>query len=154
MTEVSKTCTKCEKTLPLSLFSKDKHNEKDGRISRCKSCRSTYYKKYYSKNKEELKAVAKQAHKRVKDKVFNHYGKACICCGETEIVFLAIDHIGGKGTRHRNNINTQGGSSFYNWIVRNNYPKLFQVLCHNCNWAKYCGGCPHQNTSKLSAIQS
>ena len=31
------------------------------------------------------------------------------------------------------------------WLKRNDYPPGFQVLCHNCNWAKHAlGRCPHQ----------
>ena len=28
------------------------------------------------------------------------------------------------------------GKSLINWIIENNYPKGFQILCHNCNVAK------------------
>ena len=31
------------------------------------------------------------------------------------------------------------------WITKNNSPKGFQILCHNCNMAKgFYGKCPHQ----------
>lgn len=34
---------------------------------------------------------------------------------------------------------------FREWQRKNNYPKGFQVLCHNCNLAKgFYGKCPHQ----------
>ena len=28
------------------------------------------------------------------------------------------------------------GQVLRNWIIKNNFPKGFQVLCHNCNYAK------------------
>ena len=31
------------------------------------------------------------------------------------------------------------------WIIKNNFPKGFQILCHNCNSAKAVyGKCPHE----------
>jgi len=33
----------------------------------------------------------------------------------------------------------------YSWLKKNNFPKGFQVLCMNCNFAKgKLGKCPHQ----------
>jgi hypothetical protein len=73
--------------------------------------------------------------------VFNHYGHHCVCCGETEPKFLAIDHVKGGGAKHRRAI---GSSNIYPWLIKNKYPKGFQVLCHNCNMAKgFYGKCPH-----------
>lgn len=64
----------------------------------------------------------------------------CACCGETEYAFLSIDHLNGGGTKHRESIKT----NIYNWIIKNNFPDGFQILCHNCNQAKgYYGECPH-----------
>lgn len=66
----------------------------------------------------------------------------CMCCHESEIKFLAIDHINGGGTIHRKEIGT---SNLVAWLRRNDYPEGFQVLCHNCNMAKgFYGVCPHK----------
>lgn len=41
-----------------------------------------------------------------------------------------------------------GGNSgrFYEWIIRNNFPKDLQILCWNCNMGKNVnkGVCPHK----------
>ncbi len=29
------------------------------------------------------------------------------------------------------------GDNFLAWIIKNNFPKGFQILCHNCNHAKW-----------------
>jgi radical SAM protein with 4Fe4S-binding SPASM domain len=79
---------------------------------------------------------------KIKRMVIDHYGKVCSCCGESELVFLVIDHIQGGGNKHRKI--TGDGSNFYHWVVKNDYPLGFQVLCHNCNFAKSCGECPHK----------
>ncbi len=106
-----------------------------------------YEKEWRKNNKEKMIEYNKIYGKKYRDKnrelVFNHYGKKCSCCGEKELKFLSIDHINGNGEKHRKeiyrNINT--------WLVKNNYPKGFQVLCFNCNWGRYKnnGVCPHKN---------
>lgn len=69
----------------------------------------------------------------------------CACCGESTIEFLAIDHTNNNGMEHRK-ITKGSGSKTYSWLLKNNYPDGFQVLCHNCNLAKGCyGKCPHEN---------
>lgn len=76
------------------------------------------------------------------------YGGAepkCACCGERHLAFLAIDHIGGGGNKHRKENNIGSGKGFYCWLRRNNFPQGFRVLCHNCNMAiGFYGSCPHQ----------
>lgn len=75
--------------------------------------------------------------------VFEHYGTACICCGQNIFEFLEIDHIDGGGAAHRKEIG-QGG--LYRWLIANGYPSGFQVLCSDCNHAKgRYGACPHQS---------
>lgn len=76
--------------------------------------------------------------------IFSHYGNKCQCCGETEPLFLTVDHINNDGAEARK---TQGQSyQFYRWIRKNEYPKDLQLLCRNCNWGKYAndGICPHK----------
>ena len=86
---------------------------------------------------------------KIRDKyismVQDHYGGKCICCGETEPLFLTVDHIDGGGTKHRKEINK---SSMNRWIIENNYPDDLQLLCWNCNCgrARNNGVCPHVKT--------
>lgn len=83
-----------------------------------------------------------------KDLVINFYSKGkniCNCCGESMKCFLSIDHIDGGGSKHRRDTKTRGGKKFYIWLVRNNYPDGYQVLCFNCNFGKSSGPCcPHK----------
>lgn len=65
--------------------------------------------------------------------IFEHYGKICVCCAERQRIFLSIDHIENDGRKHRN-------TDVAFWIVRNNFPKGFQILCFNCNCAKKLNG--------------
>jgi hypothetical protein len=83
-----------------------------------------------------------------KDKCYAAYGGyVCSCCGETEPMFLSLDHVKGKGNQHRR-IAGIGGGRLYRWIIRHKFPKrMFQVLCQNCNSGRYRNGgiCPHKS---------
>ncbi len=74
--------------------------------------------------------------------VLAHYGGKCTCCGESHFEFLALDHKNGDGDVHRRAVG--GGAKMVEWIIKNEFPDSFQVLCHNCNQAiGYYGACPH-----------
>ena len=121
--------------------------------------RSAVWKKWYETNKEKAKEISRasyqkrreeaklQMNKRYKELrniVLNHYGGVCDCCGESNYEFLALDHINGGGGKHAKEVG--GGSKMIRWIIKNNYPPIFRVLCHNCNMALGSYGfCPHEN---------
>jgi hypothetical protein len=106
-----------------------------------KKCKADKDSNYCYKCREKNK----QKRLNKKDRIINHYGGKCFCCGEANITFLTIDHINNDGNRHRR-INQQAKNNFYNWIIQNNFPSGFQVLCWNCNMGKYInkGICPHE----------
>lgn len=87
------------------------------------------------------RAEAKIHQQKIKKQVIEHYGGFCICCKESNLVFLAIDHLNGGGSKERAKVGH--GTQFYRWLIKNNYPEGYQVLCHNCNFAKRMGPCPH-----------
>jgi hypothetical protein len=65
----------------------------------------------------------------------------CVCCRESDIRFLTIDHINGGGRQHVRTLKT----SLYAWLRREGFPSGFQTLCWNCNAARHIyGRCPHQ----------
>lgn len=75
----------------------------------------------------------------------NAYGGECVCCGESIQVFLQFDHINGGGNQHRGQIKRRRFATMASWLINEGYPKGFQILCANCNWAKHANGiCPHQ----------
>lgn len=77
---------------------------------------------------------------------FDHYGRVCVCCGETIERFLQFDHINDGGTERRR---TDCGENVVTmWLVQHKFPVDFQVLCANCNHAKRFGPCPHQEQTR------
>jgi hypothetical protein len=92
---------------------------------------------------------SRRYNQKLRHDILVHYSgglPACSCCGEKHDEFLTIDHINGGGTDHRRMIG--GGRLIYNWLVKNDFPPGFQVLCMNCNFAKgrAYGNCPHKKS--------
>jgi hypothetical protein len=115
-----------------------------------------YNREYYRSNKErvdKLNTDWKKANpeKRRKTALSYYYrlqaeaveaygGFVCNWCGIDEPFVLTIDHVNNDGNEHRKQIGSIGGHKFYKWLKDNGYPPGFQVLCMNCNHAKYRNG--------------
>lgn len=131
-------------------------------VGRCKQCTTAHQmRRYYSHAREErlVKVAA------IKHAVIMAYGGyRCACCGETERLFLQLDHINNDGAEFRRKLrtkkqNTASGPMTYKWVFDHNFPPGFQILCANCNHGKRMnnGVCPHQTTcndQRLSLVGS
>jgi hypothetical protein len=115
---------------------------------RCRACHHLNLAKN-KKTREQKRLWNAQWRQKVRDETFAAYGGyVCRCCGETERVFLSLDHINNDGNIDRRRF---GGPDIY-WRVRKlGFPPGYQVLCFNCNWAKSHGGCPHASSIRASA---
>ena len=120
----------------------------------CKDCHNQHSPKWTLKNQQyNLYNLLPKKHR--KQRVMDHYGGKCLCCGETGLLFLTIDHVDENGAEHRKEISPnfkgkgRSGDLFYRWLEENNYPDGFQTLCFNCNIGKHWnnGVCPHQQTN-------
>lgn len=122
-----KQCSNCRALKPLREFNRSS-TSKDGLQSWCRACHEwNYY---------ELRAATIAA-----------YGDRCACCGETEYLFLDLDHIDNDGAQHRRSFGN--GAAFYIHLRNQGYPPGLQVLCGNCHNAKTRKGyCPHTRASK------
>jgi hypothetical protein len=117
--------------------------------SRCKDKKSfsAFYKqaKRYS---SECRDCAKERKRlqRAKERLemLNAYGAKCVCCFLDRVEFLAIDHVNNNGAEHRKEV---PASAMYKFLKSLDWPKDdYQILCHNCNTAKWIyGQCPHQS---------
>lgn len=97
-----------------------------------------YKARWKAEHPESQRRTARRMYQRVRQQVFDHYGRSCACCGATER--LSIDHIDSNGGEHRKEVRglSQGGSSInmYRWLIRNGFPDGFQILCLSCNQSK------------------
>lgn len=128
------------KKTPAGIAYSKKHNE--------------YVKEWRKKNRDKFKATQKRAQNKARLTVLQHYSSSeipmCKCCSESEILFLHVDHIKGDGAAHMKLLKeTLGynptGNGFIYWIIKNNFPDGFQILCANCNLGKRTGAyCPHE----------
>lgn len=89
------------------------------------------------------RSYKKEHRARLVAEVLRHYGAYCVCCGETDVACLSIDHVDGGGSKHRKK--DRSATDIYWWLRRNGYPPGFQTMCHNCNRSKGVGKfCHHQ----------
>lgn len=129
-------CTTCNMVLPADLdnfpSSSSTRNGLDGRCRRCQRIRDNM-------------RTARLKHE-VMTSLCAGDDPRCACCGEENIAFLTVDHVNGDGADHRRSL-SDGGQSLYRWLKKSGFPTDgFQVLCWNCNRAKYVlGQCPHSS---------
>lgn len=123
--------------------------------SPCKSChrereklkyqstgRQVALKRYYDKRDSTTK---------LRDIIHSAYGNKCVCCGQTDRLFLTIDHANGGGEAHRKSHNHSAYAVFRD-IIKGGFSDEYRLLCWNCNLAtRYGKECPHQlyETSSL-----
>jgi hypothetical protein len=115
--------------------------------------------RHYERNKEkillmckvyrttpEVRAKEKEKRALLKYEVLSHYSgeqPKCIRCNFTDIRALSLDHIFNDGAEERRRISkntnskVSSGSGFYQWVIKNNFPNRYQVLCMNCNLIKH-----------------
>src|SRR5215475_10012338 len=125
-----------------------KNPQGDG-FKTCASCSQREY--HYQSDHPENRRIY---YKKTRADVLTAYGGRCACCGETESMFLCIDHVDNDGAAHRRAMNNNGGTSMYTWLKARGYPEGFRVLCHNCNIGRHINGgrCPHEDRDIHAAL--
>lgn len=141
-----KTCVSCKLEKPLTEFVRSRR-QKDGRHYSCKTCTRARNRAYYERNSAKVIAGTGAARDRNRLRILIHYSggeqASCACCGELHVEFLTIDHVNGGGAQHR--LVVGRGNKFYYWLIRNNFPDGFRILCMNCNLSLGRRGyCPHE----------
>lgn len=126
--------------------------------------RNAQKKEHYQANKERIRAEHGEYRKNNPEKMresnrawrsifwpqlradfINAYGGKCACCGESEPLFLDLDHIKNNGAEHRKEFGNN--QQIILWLKRNGWPRdEYQLLCCNCNQGKARNGgiCPHK----------
>lgn len=157
----SPTCDRCKETIrrnhKLRIIERKKHrlcttcgkNQSDLGKKTCHRCLEKRAG-YLAKNKQKYETNRRYFQQKLKRQVMDYYGVVCVCCKESGIRFLTIDHINGDGKEHRQQLSKNGsfgGDNLYRWLRKNGFPEGFQTLCYNCNIGKYRNNniCPHQD---------
>jgi hypothetical protein len=142
-------CRDCHQKKPLSEFhlrtatKNGKRYEYRERI--CKKCRSDRATTWYQENQDRYRKWRREQTQQDRNLCFDHYGRTCACCGETERAFLQFDHVNGGGRQHSK---VRGEHRIATWLRQHGFPDGYQVLCANCNHAKgILGQCPHALSS-------
>lgn len=148
-----KQCIDCDRVLPLEEFYRRTGRDGGytrGRKSRCIPCERARALQWERENMPQVLQRNREYLSRLRWTALVRYSKSeeptCACCGETELVFLAIDHIDNNGAEHRRSLSPDAPRSVHviRELARQGWPEGFQVLCSNCNWAKHVlGACPH-----------
>ena len=148
ITAEGRTCVDCRKFKSRDQFNSNK-NSPHGMLAYCKVCWSIRQKVRYgalSKEGDQYKRMLSSNGSRrraMRLRIFEAYGNACACCGETTLEFLTIDHVNNDGAEHRRTIGR--GDYMMRDIIKREFPPDFQLLCWNCNGAKGAYGvCPHE----------
>ncbi len=160
----TKQCARCKEIKERDQFNKD-NQASNGIRSNCRQCEVFIRKEQYLKNRVKRIADSKKWRSANKQKANDYllswrnknkqafldkYGNKCVCCGETEYIFLTLDHINGGGNKHRKELKLNA-TRMYQYAVKNYNPKQFQILCMNCQYGTRFGKiCPHQSRKQLT----
>ncbi len=101
--------------------------------------RREYNRRYHATHKQEAKEWNREYHQRQRTIVLDSYGGKCACCGYSDVSkrvrglgYLQIDHIAGGGRKMRY---LGYGYGLYRYLIKNNFPSGYRVLCGACNAA-------------------
>lgn len=90
---------------------------------------------------------------QVKREAIDAYGGKCVCCGETHIDFLTIDHGNNDGAAHRKEVGIN--HRMYLALKRAGFPqdRNLRAMCWNCQWGRRISGvCVHQQVRKAVGV--
>jgi hypothetical protein len=121
-------------------------DHRDEMLKREKAYRSAWTPETAARDKENKAQWGIQKRRALYNQLFQIYGGKCACCGESNRLFLTLDHINGDGNIERKAIqNRQYGT--VGKAIREPDKSKYQILCYNCNCGKRRnkGICPHKS---------
>jgi hypothetical protein len=139
-----KKCRKCgeNKTTDYFNYFTDPRYGKKYIASNCKECIKLSCYAWRKKNPKKESLLKQKHNEKIKTKVIQAYSKSgevkCDWCGFSDIRALCIDHVNNNGAEERRRLKdkTFAGRNFYKWLIDNNFPEGYQILCANCNLIK------------------
>jgi predicted secreted protein len=90
-------------------------------------------RKYRAENPEKYRVQSREAKARLKDKLFDMYGRSCALCGFDDIRALTLDHINGNGNTERKELGERG---VYRRAAETYRPDEYRTLCMNCQFVE------------------
>lgn len=111
-------------------------------VDGCKQCQTC---------KDRLRQSMRSRVQALQRVIYDHYGRACACCGYDDARFLTIDHVNNDGAEWR--AKSYGQYAEYVRIAAT-FPDDIQILCMNCNFAKarFGGVCPHESDKREARV--
>jgi len=89
-------------------------------------------RKLRRENPDHYRAQSRASKKRLKDKVFDIYGRKCKC-GFSDVRALTLDHINNNGSQERKTLGERG---VYRRALIPEFRHEYQTLCMNCQFIK------------------
>lgn len=124
-----KTCMKCDLSLPLSHFHRNKYSP-DGMKSECKKCSAGRVKEWKRANKDRVNEQNREYLRAKREQALLALGGKCASCGNADKRVLQIDHVNGGGNSDRKGSRV----SVLNRVISGE--SGFQLLCANCHCIK------------------
>ena len=90
-------------------------------------------RKYRAENPEKHREQSRKAKKKIKDALFDMYGRECKRCGFSDERALTLDHILNNGSEERKALGERG--VYYRALLPENFDE-YQTLCMNCQFIK------------------
>ena len=120
-------------------YDREHHQKNKEKRANYPSSQITYRREYREKNNDRINAYSRGKVEEKGKFLFQLMGNKCKNCGETDPMYLQIDHVKNDGYLDKN----QSGSRIcvkYKMKLYYENPKRFQLLCANCNFAKQQNG--------------
>jgi len=85
---------------------------------------------WYKKDVVGMEWIVSSSYRDKRKSILDTLGNRCVCCGETEEIYLEIDHVFNDGSKDK--------APSLKKIKENK--ERYQILCCNCNRAKHKNG--------------
>jgi hypothetical protein len=142
-----KRCSGCRKDKPVGEFGLNRA-KRDGRQTLCVPCQRTARARTAARDPDAERRWGRTHRAKLKAESLRAYGEVCACCGESEPVFLCLDHPNGLPDEHRDPTHRSGrlsGDKLLRLLRSQGWPPGYRTLCWNCNSARaILGQCPHE----------
>lgn len=125
--EGMKWCPRCERFRDKEKFDQ-RPDRADGLDGYCHECRREYDREW-SRGRDR-----KPEYRSLRNRVLDGYGGVCVDCGEEDYMTLVLVYIGKPPKRIE-----LKGIQLYRFLIAQNFPRGWHVLCRNCYAKKRAG---------------